>query len=204
MSGRLPRHGRLPWRALRTMPSSAGLNGLTCTSGGAALGKEKSWPPSPDPTTCRGGVRRREPAWRPFRRADLSGVVMRAVDMRAADIDAPWLFDGDSFFRVNGVDVIPLVEAQLNRRLPGRAAAAPQIPMACAPPEPRSSGRGRHPRAGRNDAGWHGRCFGRRPVVVTRRRCGTWSWPPTHGWARRSWTSHSRSAPRSAQCRARD
>jgi uncharacterized protein YjbI with pentapeptide repeats len=56
-----------------------------------------------------------------FRRADLSGVVMRAVDARNADIDAPWLFRGESFLRVNGVDVIPLVEAELNRRFPGRA-----------------------------------------------------------------------------------
>jgi DinB family protein/pentapeptide repeat protein len=56
-----------------------------------------------------------------FVRADLSGVVMRAVDVSGADIDAPWLFDGDSFLRVNGVDVIPLVEAELNRRFPGRA-----------------------------------------------------------------------------------
>jgi DinB superfamily/Pentapeptide repeats (8 copies) len=56
-----------------------------------------------------------------FRRADLSGVVMRAVDVQGADIDAPWLFDGESFLRVNGVDVIPLIEAELNRRFPGRA-----------------------------------------------------------------------------------
>jgi len=56
-----------------------------------------------------------------FRRADLSGVVMRAVDVREADIDAPWLFRGESFLRVNGVDVIPLVESELNRRFPGRA-----------------------------------------------------------------------------------
>jgi uncharacterized protein YjbI with pentapeptide repeats len=56
-----------------------------------------------------------------FRRADLSGVVMRAVDVREADIDAPWLSRGESFLRVNGVDVIPLVEAELNRRFPGRA-----------------------------------------------------------------------------------
>jgi len=56
-----------------------------------------------------------------FRRADLSGVVMRAVEVRGADIDAPWLFDGESFLRVNDVDVIPLVEAELNRRFPGRA-----------------------------------------------------------------------------------
>jgi hypothetical protein len=56
-----------------------------------------------------------------FVRADLSGVVMREVDVRGADIDAPWLSNGDSFFRVNDVDVIPLVEAELNRRFPGRA-----------------------------------------------------------------------------------
>ena len=53
--------------------------------------------------------------------ADLSGVVMRGVDVRGADIDAPWLSDGESFLRVNGVDVIPFVEAELNRRFPGRA-----------------------------------------------------------------------------------
>ena len=41
--------------------------------------------------------------------------------MEGADIDAPWLSDGDSFLRVNGVDVIPFVEAELNRRFPGRA-----------------------------------------------------------------------------------
>ncbi len=53
--------------------------------------------------------------------ADLSGVVMRGVEVRGAEIDAPWLSNGESFFRVNGVDVIPLVEAELNRRFPGRA-----------------------------------------------------------------------------------
>ena len=52
--------------------------------------------------------------------ADLSGVVMRGVDVAGAEIDAPWLSDGDTFLRVNGVDVIPLVEAELNRRFPGR------------------------------------------------------------------------------------
>ena len=53
--------------------------------------------------------------------SDLSGVVMRGVDAAGADIDAPWLFDGESSFRVNGVDVVPFVEAELNRRFPGRA-----------------------------------------------------------------------------------
>jgi hypothetical protein len=46
---------------------------------------------------------------------------MRGVDVQGADIDAPWLFDGESFLRVNGVDVTPFVEAELNRRFPGRA-----------------------------------------------------------------------------------
>ena len=55
-----------------------------------------------------------------FIRADLSGVVMRGVDVQGADIDAPWLFDGESFLRINGVDVTPFVEAELNRRFPGR------------------------------------------------------------------------------------
>jgi hypothetical protein len=56
-----------------------------------------------------------------FVRSDLSGVVMRGVDAGGADIDAPWLLDGESSFRVNGVDVAPFVEAELNRRFPGRA-----------------------------------------------------------------------------------
>nr|WP_221381915.1 DinB family protein [Actinoplanes polyasparticus] len=56
-----------------------------------------------------------------FVRSDLSGVVMRAVELQGADLDAPWLFEGDGVLRVNGVDVVPLVEAELNRRFPGRA-----------------------------------------------------------------------------------
>ena len=56
-----------------------------------------------------------------FIESDLSEVVMRGVQVEGADIDAPWLSDGDSFLRVNGVDVIPFVEAELNRRFPGRA-----------------------------------------------------------------------------------
>jgi uncharacterized damage-inducible protein DinB len=53
--------------------------------------------------------------------SDLTGVVMRGVDVQGADIDAPWLLDGESALRVNGVDVAPFVEAELNRRFPGRA-----------------------------------------------------------------------------------
>lgn len=56
-----------------------------------------------------------------FVEADLSGVVMRGVQVEGADIDAPFLFHGKSSLHVNGVDVVPLVEAELNRRFPGRA-----------------------------------------------------------------------------------
>jgi uncharacterized protein YjbI with pentapeptide repeats len=56
-----------------------------------------------------------------FVRADLSGVVMRGVELDGADLDAPWLLDGGSGLLVNGVDVAPLVDAELDRRSPGRA-----------------------------------------------------------------------------------
>ncbi|BCW66012.1 hypothetical protein NicSoilB4_07750 [Arthrobacter sp. NicSoilB4] len=56
-----------------------------------------------------------------FVRSDLSGTVMRGVDISGSDIDAPWLFDGGNALRVNGVNVVPFVEAELNRRFPGRA-----------------------------------------------------------------------------------
>ena len=55
-----------------------------------------------------------------FVRSLLSGAVMRGVDVQGADIDAPWLSDEGAAFVVNGVDVAPLVEAELNRRFPGR------------------------------------------------------------------------------------
>ena len=51
--------------------------------------------------------------------ADLSGAVMRGVVIAGAEIDSPWLAHGESLL-VNGVDVIPLVEAELDRRFPGR------------------------------------------------------------------------------------
>jgi hypothetical protein len=52
---------------------------------------------------------------------DLSRVVMRGVVVEAMQIDAPWLSDGETFLLVNDVDVIPLVEAELDRRFPGRS-----------------------------------------------------------------------------------
>lgn len=53
-----------------------------------------------------------------FRHSDVSGVTMRGVDVGGLDIDSHDLFMGTLV--VNGVDVVPLVEAELNRRFPGR------------------------------------------------------------------------------------
>lgn len=55
-----------------------------------------------------------------FTRVDLSDAVMRAVNLDGADLDAPWLLEGDGSLVINGVDVAPFVEAELNRRMPGR------------------------------------------------------------------------------------
>ncbi|MFF5217369.1 DinB family protein [Micromonospora sp. NPDC000442] len=53
-----------------------------------------------------------------FISSTLAGAVMRGVEVRGLDIDAPWLAEGSLL--VNGVDVVPFVEAELNRRFPGR------------------------------------------------------------------------------------
>jgi hypothetical protein len=55
-----------------------------------------------------------------FIRCDLSGVVLRGAEVSGADIDAPWLLSGDNVLLVNGVNVAPFVDAELNRRFPGR------------------------------------------------------------------------------------
>ncbi|MET9227883.1 DinB family protein [Lentzea sp. NPDC003310] len=63
-----------------------------------------------------------------FTRANFTGVVMRAVEVGGTDIDAPWLLEGGNTLLVNGVDVTPYVEAELNRRFPGRAERRAQDP----------------------------------------------------------------------------
>jgi Uncharacterized low-complexity proteins len=63
-----------------------------------------------------------------FAGADLSRAVLRGVDVQDVEIDGPWLFDGDHFLRVNGVDVRPLVDAELNRRFPGRELRGAKTP----------------------------------------------------------------------------
>ena len=67
-----------------------------------------------------------------FVEADLSGVVIAPSTSPART--STRLAGPRQEFLVNGVDVIPLVEASLNHRFPGRATDAPPIRTACAPP----------------------------------------------------------------------
>jgi hypothetical protein len=53
-----------------------------------------------------------------FRFSDVRGVTMRGVGLDGLDVDSHDLAMGTLV--VNGVDVVPLVEAELNRRFPGR------------------------------------------------------------------------------------
>lgn len=55
-----------------------------------------------------------------FVECDLSGVVVRGSEVAGMEVDSPWLLEGGSTFLVNGVDVVPLVDAELDRRFPGR------------------------------------------------------------------------------------
>lgn len=58
-----------------------------------------------------------------FRGVDLSGVVMRGVEMANVEIHGELLN-----VTVNGVDIGPLVEAELDRRYPDRAMMRPNYP----------------------------------------------------------------------------
>ena len=55
-----------------------------------------------------------------FVSCDLGDVVVRGSNVAGMEIDSPWLLEGDSCLLVNGVDVVPLVDFELNRRFPGR------------------------------------------------------------------------------------
>lgn len=61
-----------------------------------------------------------------LRFSDVSGVTMRGVDVDGLDIDSHDLFFGSLI--VNGVDVVPLVDAELNRQFPGRELQKSQTP----------------------------------------------------------------------------
>lgn len=56
-----------------------------------------------------------------FRQVDLSGAVLRGVVVDGVEVDSPWLCEGDASLVVNGVDVASFVDAELDRRFPGRA-----------------------------------------------------------------------------------
>jgi len=58
--------------------------------------------------------------------SDVSGVTMRSVDVGGLDIDSHDLFFGTLI--VNGVDVVPLVDAELNRQFPGRELQKAETP----------------------------------------------------------------------------
>jgi uncharacterized protein YjbI with pentapeptide repeats len=58
-----------------------------------------------------------------FRGVDLSGVVMRGVDLANVDIHGEIVN-----LTINGVDIGPLVDAELNRRYPDRAQMRPADP----------------------------------------------------------------------------
>jgi hypothetical protein len=62
-----------------------------------------------------------------LRSCDVSGVTMRSVDVDGLDIDSHDLFFGSLI--VNGVDVVPLVDAELNRQFPGRELQQAQTPV---------------------------------------------------------------------------
>ncbi|WP_245603713.1 DinB family protein [Intrasporangium oryzae] len=55
-----------------------------------------------------------------FDSCDLTRVVVRGSDVAGMEIDSPWLMEDGSRLLVNGVDVVPMVDAELNRRFPGR------------------------------------------------------------------------------------
>lgn len=61
-----------------------------------------------------------------LRYSDVSGVTMRSVDVDGLDIDSHDLFFGRLV--VNGVDVVPLVDAELNRQFPGRELQKAETP----------------------------------------------------------------------------
>lgn len=57
-----------------------------------------------------------------IRRSDLSGLVIRGSSAEDIEIDDPWLLEQPGTkLTVNGVNVTPYVDAELNRRFPGRA-----------------------------------------------------------------------------------
>lgn len=65
-----------------------------------------------------------------FVRTDLTDAVMRGVLIGGADIESPWLLEGENTLRINGVDVVPFIDAELDRRFPGRSQRRADTPDA--------------------------------------------------------------------------
>ena len=63
-----------------------------------------------------------------FVRCLLTDAVVRGGIVDGMEIDSPWLLEGGARLVVNGVDVAPLVDAELNRRFPGRELRRAQDP----------------------------------------------------------------------------
>lgn len=61
-----------------------------------------------------------------LRSCDVSGMKMRSVEVGGLDIDSHDLFFGSLI--VNGVDVVPFVDAELNRQFPGRELQKAETP----------------------------------------------------------------------------
>jgi hypothetical protein len=56
-----------------------------------------------------------------FIECDLTDMVIRGVDINGTDIDAPWLGEAGASLKINGIEVAPYIQAELDRQFPGRA-----------------------------------------------------------------------------------
>lgn len=55
-----------------------------------------------------------------FANCDFGEVVIRGSYLAGMELDSPWLLEGGNVLVVNGVDVVGFVDAELDRRFPGR------------------------------------------------------------------------------------
>ena len=138
-----------------------------------------------------------------FRGVDLSGVVMRGVELVGVEITGE-VVD----VTINGVDVGPLVEAELDRRYPERVGDAPHR-RGRLPRRPGTSSSGCGPRPSRGPAPRPGAAarVGRSTASGrSSRPCGTSPSPRTPGSGGRSWAIRRRGTRwtcRGTRCRTR-
>lgn len=84
-------------------------------------GEQPAAQPGGEPEVLRGRTfRHRSLRGSRFVDCDLSDVVVRGSAVTGLELDSPWLVESGGRLLVNGVDVVPLVDAELNRRFPGR------------------------------------------------------------------------------------